>query len=219
MQLLVRAASASLAATMAVSLSTTAVPAAGSSPTAARSSPAAARSSPAAAGTIRGAQTTGADSAAAIRSTTALTPLASSRVSLGLAFTWPLSPRPEVHRPFEQPLHEWSRGHRGVDLLAALGQPVLSAGQGVVAFSGVVAGRGVITVRHSGGLRTTYEPVDDRLESGALVARGARIGVVSPTPGHCAPLTCLHWGAISGRRYRDPLTLLGFGPPILLPLS
>ncbi|MDQ1482687.1 MAG: hypothetical protein QOF35_763, partial [Actinomycetota bacterium] len=194
-------------------------PAASSGPPAASSSPPAVSSSPLAAGTIRGAQVTGADRGAATRSTTALTSGASSRLSLGLSFVWPLSPRPEVLRPFEQPLHEWSRGHRGVDLLAALGQPVLSAGQGVVAFSGVVAGRGVVTVRHSGGLRTTYEPVDDRLESGASVARGARIGVLSPAPGHCAPQTCLHWGAISGRSYQDPLTLLGFGPPILLPLS
>jgi len=103
--------------------------------------------------------------------------------------------------------------------LAAVGQPVLSAGDGIVAFSGVVAGRGVLTVRHSGGLRTTYEPVDDRLASGALVHRGSRIGAVSPAAGHCVPLTCLHWGAISGQTYRDPLSLLGFGPPILLPLG
>jgi len=138
---------------------------------------------------------------------------------LTLSFTWPLSPRPTVHRLFEQPRSQWSHGHRGVDLLAAVGQPVLSAGEGVVAFSGVVAGRGVITVRHSGGLRTSYEPIDMRLTSGAPVRRGARIGVVSATAGHCVPLTCLHWGAISGQTYRDPLSLLGFSRPILLPLG
>jgi murein DD-endopeptidase MepM/ murein hydrolase activator NlpD len=102
---------------------------------------------------------------------------------------------------------------------------VLSAGEGVVAFSGVIAGRGVISVRHSGGLRTTYDPVDERVESGALVGRGDRIGVVAAGPGHCAPLTCLHWGAISAQTaqdqqtYRDPLSLLGFSRPILLPLG
>jgi murein DD-endopeptidase MepM/ murein hydrolase activator NlpD len=134
-------------------------------------------------------------------------------------FTWPLSPRPAVHHRFEQPRSQWAPGHRGVDLLATRGQPVLSAGEGVVAFSGMIAGRGVVTVAHSGGLRTTYEPVGARLASGALVHRGTRIGVVSPTPGHCAPLTCLHWGAISGLTYRDPLSLLGFNRPILLPLG
>ena len=134
-------------------------------------------------------------------------------------FAWPISPRAVVRRRFEQPLQQWSRGHRGVDLSAVVGQPVLSAGNGVVAFSGVVAGRGVLTVRHVGGLRTTYEPVEERLPSGSLVRRGARIGVVSPTPGHCGPLTCLHWGAITRATYRDPLSLLGFGRPILLPLG
>jgi len=96
---------------------------------------------------------------------------------------------------------------------------VLSAGEGVVAFSGVIAGRGVITVRHSGGLRTTYEPVDQRLGSGTVVHRGDPIGTISSVPGHCAPLTCLHWGAVAGQLYRDPLALLGLGRPILLPLG
>ena len=142
-----------------------------------------------------------------------------SRVASRGRFTWPLSPAPAVLRRFERPPHPWAHGHRGVDLLAAAGQPVLSAGEGIVAFSGVIAGRGVITVRHSGRLRTTYNPVDDRLLSGTVVHRGDRIGVLSPAPGHCAPLTCLHWGAISRGSYQDPLSLLGIGRPILLPLG
>jgi murein DD-endopeptidase MepM/ murein hydrolase activator NlpD len=50
-------------------------------------------------------------------------------------------------------------GHRGVDLAAVAGAPVLAAGAGTVVFAGTVAGRGVVSVDHSGGLRTTYEPV------------------------------------------------------------
>jgi murein DD-endopeptidase MepM/ murein hydrolase activator NlpD len=140
-------------------------------------------------------------------------------VALRAGFVWPLSPRPDVLRRFEQPRSQWSSGHRGVDLLAAVGQPVLSAGDGIVAFSGVVAGRGVLTVQHSDGIRTTYEPVDERLASGTLVHRGTPVGVLSVGPGHCLPLHCLHWGAISGEAYRDPLSLLGFGRPVLLPLG
>lgn len=134
-------------------------------------------------------------------------------------FVWPLTPSPAILRRFEQPRSQWSSGHRGVDLSATVGQAVFSAGDGVVAFSGVIAGRGVVTVRHLGGLRTTYEPVDERLATATVVHRGARIGVISSTPGHCVPLTCLHWGAIAGQFYRDPLSLLGFGRPILLPLG
>ena len=139
------------------------------------------------------------------------------------SFVWPLAPRPTVVRRFDPPKKQWAPGHRGVDLSAAVGQPVLSAGEGVVAFSGRVAGGGVIVVRHAGGLRTTYGPVDERLASGTVVHRGARIGVVSPVSGHCAPLTCLHWGAIvdraSQQTYQDPLSLLGIGRPTLLPLG
>jgi murein DD-endopeptidase MepM/ murein hydrolase activator NlpD len=155
---------------------------------------------------------TGADAAAAAAAAN------TARLAPRGPFAWPLSPRPTVLRRFEQPRTQWSPGHRGVDLLAAVGQPVFSAGDGIVVFSGVIAGRGVITVRHSGGLRTTYEPVDERRASGTVVHRGTRIGVVSPIPGHCLPRQCLHWGAISGQSYRDPLSLLGFGRPILLPL-
>lgn len=203
-----------------LSATTAAVPVAGSQPP-----PAAGSQPPPAthrAGTTTTAETTvitGAHATALATTTTTREASQRSHSELTLTFTWPLSPRPEVYRPFEQPRSQWSHGHRGVDLVAAVGQPVLSAGEGVVAFSGVVAGRGVITVRHSRGLRTSYEPVDIRLTSGAPVRRGARIGVVSATAGHCVPLTCLHWGAISGQAYRDPLSLLGFGRPILLPLG
>jgi len=150
---------------------------------------------------------------------TGSSPPGTTRVTPRAVFGWPLSPRPAVLRRFEQPRSQWASGHRGVDLGGAVGEPVLSAGNGAVAFSGMIAGRGVITIRHPGGLRTTYEPVDERLAPGALVHRGSRIGVISATAGHCVPLTCLHWGAISGQTYRDPLSLLGFGQPILLPLG
>jgi murein DD-endopeptidase MepM/ murein hydrolase activator NlpD len=123
-----------------------------------------------------------------------------------------------VRRRFEPPAQTWSPGHRGVDLAGAVGQTVLSAGAGTVSFSGVVAGRGVVTVRHAGGLRTTYEPLDDRPAAGATTARGGRIGSLAATPGHCAPAACLHWGAVSGDTYRDPLSLLDPGHPVLLPL-
>ena len=144
---------------------------------------------------------------------------ANTRVASHRGFAWPLVPRPAILRPYEQPRTQWSSGHRGVDLSAAVGQVVVSAGDGVVSFSGVIAGRRVITVRHSGGLRTTYEPVDHRLASGTVVHRGDPIGTISSAAGHCAPITCLHWGAIVGQLYRDPLSLLGLGRPILLPLG
>jgi murein DD-endopeptidase MepM/ murein hydrolase activator NlpD len=229
MRLLVPAASAAVIASMALSV-TAAVPGVGAQ---ASSAGAAVRStqvrsvqlSPASAGSAQ-LRTQGPAVLGAASATGTTKPTGADKAAANSAqaaprgdFAWPLSPRPAVLRRFAQPLRQWSPGHRGVDLLAAVGQPVLSAGDGIVAFSGVIAGRGVITVRHPGGLRTTFEPVDERLAPGIAVHRGTRIGVISPTPGHCVPRHCLHWGAISVQTYRDPLSLLGFGRPILLPLG
>jgi len=132
---------------------------------------------------------------------------------------WPLEPRPAVVRPFRAPPTPWSAGHRGVDLAARPGAVVHAAGAGRVTFAGRVAGRGVVVVSHAGGFRTTYEPVDHRPTVGAVVATGAPIGILSSVPGHCPPAACLHWGALRGSTYLDPLTLVGRGPPVLLPLG
>ena len=134
------------------------------------------------------------------------------------SWSWPLEPRPAVARPFRAPPTPWSAGHRGVDLTAGVGQPVLSAGPGRVTFSGMVAGRGVVVVSHPGGLRTTYEPVGDRVAVGVLVVRGSQVGVLTATRGHCSA-PCLHWGLRLGSVYLDPLTLVERGPPVLLPLG
>ena len=63
-----------------------------------------------------------------------------------------------LHR-FEQPATLYAAGHRGVDLAATSGQPVLAARGGRVQFAGPVAGRGVVVIAHSDGIRTEYEPV------------------------------------------------------------
>jgi murein DD-endopeptidase MepM/ murein hydrolase activator NlpD len=132
---------------------------------------------------------------------------------------WPLDPAPAVARPFHAPPTPWSAGHRGVDLRALVGQPVLSAAAGRVTFAGAVAGRGVVVVTHAGGLRTSYEPLASAPPVGTVVARGQRIGVLAGTAGHCAPAACLHLGLRQGAVYLDPLSLIDAGPPVLKPLS
>lgn len=162
----------------------------------------------------------GAGPVSAAASTAPGPPAAGHATSLpGRRWGWPLNPRPQVTHRFERPAHQWSAGHRGVDLLASPGQPVLAAGDGIVGFVGTVAGRGVVSLRHAGGWRTTYEPVAATVAIGDVVRRGDRIGTVAGTPGHCAPATCLHWGALLGQDYRDPLALLLPRRIVLLPLS
>jgi murein DD-endopeptidase MepM/ murein hydrolase activator NlpD len=139
----------------------------------------------------------------------------------------PLRPDPTVVRGFEAPPQPWAPGHRGVDLTAGLGQQVMAPAPGRVAFAGMVAGRGVMTLEHADGVLTSYEPVRALLPSGTSVGRGQPVAELTAGPGHCEPATCLHWGARrphgTSLEYFDPLTLLQPfrppPPPVLLPLS
>jgi murein DD-endopeptidase MepM/ murein hydrolase activator NlpD len=133
-------------------------------------------------------------------------------------YGWPVSP-PRVVRRFNPPPRPWLAGHRGADLAAAPSAEVHAAGAGTVVFVGQVAGRGVVSVAHAGGLRTTYEPVSATVAVGDRVELGASLGLlVAGHPG-CPAAACLHWGLRRGDLYLDPLALLGLGRVRLLPLS
>ncbi|TQL04549.1 peptidoglycan DD-metalloendopeptidase family protein [Cellulomonas sp. SLBN-39] len=123
----------------------------------------------------------------------------------------------DVQRPFEAPPQPWAAGHRGVDLAARDGEAVVAPAAGVVTFAGTVVDRGVLTITHPDGRRSSVEPVRPVAAVGTAVAAGDVVAVVTG-PAHCPPLTCLHWGVREGKTYVDPLTLLpGAGPVVLLP--
>jgi murein DD-endopeptidase MepM/ murein hydrolase activator NlpD len=124
-----------------------------------------------------------------------------------------------VARRFDPPDQPWLPGHRGVDLVAGVGQVVRAPTGGTVTYTGRLAGRGVVVVTHAGGLRSTFEPVSARVRAGTVVAQGDPVGEVSSEAGHCIPATCLHWGVLRGRTYLDPLTFVGQGRIVLLPLG
>ncbi|WP_229874938.1 murein hydrolase activator EnvC family protein [Amycolatopsis deserti] len=145
---------------------------------------------------------------AAPRGSAAAVPEAAVRRELDPRFGWPLSPRPVVVRPFQEPSGPYGPGHRGVDLAAAPGQQVLAAGPGVVVFAGLVAGRPVVSIDHDGGLRTTYEPVAPTVPAGTQVWRGQPIGVVEAGHPRCPVEACLHWGVRRGEEYLSPLPLV-----------
>ncbi|MDO5501665.1 MAG: M23 family metallopeptidase [Actinomycetia bacterium] len=132
-------------------------------------------------------------------------------------WAWPLSPLPQVGRVFERPPTRYAAGHRGVDLVSAEGRPVLAVDDGVVSHSGMVAGRGTVSVQHDNGLRSTYEPLVDRIPTGTQVSAGEALGTLAG-PSHCPETTCLHLGARLGEEYLDPLLLLTRARIILLPL-
>lgn len=134
----------------------------------------------------------------------------------GSSWRWPLQDDHAVLNDFAPPASPWGRGHRGIDLAADPGEPVVAAGDGRVRYAGMLAGRGVVSIVH-GERRTTYEPVVPSVRAGDTVDAGDRIGVIGHFGSHCAA-ACLHWGLLRGDEYLHPLKLLGRGPVRLLPV-
>ena len=121
-----------------------------------------------------------------------------------------------VVAPYVAPAHRYGPGHRGIDLAASDRADVRAPADGVIAFSGDIAGRGVVTIDHDGGLVTTLEPVAGELAVGQRVEQGQRIGTAS-VGGHAAPGT-IHFGVRLDGEYINPLLLFGALPrAVLLP--
>ncbi|MEO9139472.1 MAG: M23 family metallopeptidase [Jatrophihabitans sp.] len=134
-----------------------------------------------------------------------------------VTYSPPVSRSLEVLRGFDSTT-TYGPGHRGLDLYVSLDRRVLAAADGVVAFAGSVAGRGVLVLRHGNGIRTEYEPVHPVVGVGTRVSRGTTIGLLAGRHRGCVPDLCLHWGARRGEAYLDPLDLLrALGPVRLLP--
>ncbi len=122
---------------------------------------------------------------------------------------WPVKPA-RLSLGFDRPPQNWLPGHRGVDLVGRSGEQVFAAGNGVVTFAGLVAGKGVVVVNH-GTVRTTYEPVSASAIVGSRVRVGDVIGTLATGESHCSTKTtvsCLHWGLIRGEQYLNPLSLV-----------
>lgn len=124
-----------------------------------------------------------------------------------VTYTWPI--RGPLLRRFEPPGHAYGPGHRGIDIAAPVGSPVMAAASGVVAFAGTIAGARYLSIDHPDGVRTTYSWLSvlmvergDRVRGGAVVARTGTGHPETPEP-H------LHLGARQGGAYVDPLALLG----------
>jgi murein DD-endopeptidase MepM/ murein hydrolase activator NlpD len=122
------------------------------------------------------------------------------------AWSWPLTPPHPIARPFVAPPTPYSAGHRGIDVTAAPGADILAPAGGVVHFSGVVVDRPVLSIRHPGGLISSFEPVASPLQAGDAVSGGQLVGTLEA--GHCAT-ACLHFGVRLHGEYVSPLNYLG----------
>jgi murein DD-endopeptidase MepM/ murein hydrolase activator NlpD len=137
---------------------------------------------------------------------------------------WPVSPPHVVSRPFIAPATTYGAGHRGIDIRisegAGAGTEVVAPAGGVVHFVGTVVDRPVLSLRHPGGLLSSFEPVESDLVVGQPVSAADVIGLVrvgAATPEHC-PTSCLHFGVRLRGEYVSPLNFLGgIARSVLLP--
>lgn len=132
-----------------------------------------------------------------------------------LGWVWPAESF-RLSRPFVAPAHEYGPGHRGIDVELLGGSAVRAPADGVVAFAGPVAGRGILTIDHGNGLVTTFEPVQTTLTPGTQVQAAEDVATLA-LGGHARPGD-LHFGVRLEGEYINPLLLLGGVPrAVLLP--
>lgn len=113
-----------------------------------------------------------------------------------------------ITNAFDRPAARWSSGHRGVDIASVPGTPLIAPDDGVVAFSGTVAGKSVVSIAHAGGLTSTFEPATSDMEVGEHVGRSQRFGFIAEgLSDHCLDI-CVHWGVMDASGdYLDPSLL------------
>jgi murein DD-endopeptidase MepM/ murein hydrolase activator NlpD len=146
----------------------------------------------------------------------AAAPVVHTAEGASVSWVWPVRPPRMIVRPYIAPPTPYAAGHRGIDVGTGDDpSPVFSPDDGVVHFAGVVVDRPVLSIRHSGGLISSYEPVITELVAGEAVRRGEVVGVLQA--GHCSR-PCLHFGVRRHGEYLSPLNFLGGIPhSVLLP--
>lgn len=132
------------------------------------------------------------------------------------AWSWPVDGPRSIVVPYRAPAHDYGAGHRGIDIAISPGAAVRAPADGIVAFSGTVVDRPLITIEHAGGYVTTFEPLSSTLSPGDEVAAGDVVGSLA-TGGHAAAGT-LHIGVRLDGAYINPMLMFGDVPrAVLLP--
>ena len=102
--------------------------------------------------------------------------------------------------PFRPPAHIGAPGNRGLEYGNPLFVGVFAAADGVASFAGMVAGRGVVSIEHSDGVRTTYTGMTTVwAETGRAVRQGEAVGLAGRN---------IHFGARIRDHYLDPQVLI-----------
>src|SRR5918999_101547 len=135
--------------------------------------------------------------------------------SASAEWVWPV--RGEMITSYRNGADPYAAGqHRGIDIGAATGTPVVAAAGGEVRFAGTAGSSGLtVSVRTADGrYDTSYLHLSSTsVREGDPVATGQRLGAVGTTGSRSATAPHLHFGvrdAGSRHAYHDPL---GFLPP------
>lgn len=121
-----------------------------------------------------------------------------------------------VLKAYDGPAQPWLSGHRGVDLQTRTGEEILAPGDGMVSFTGKVAGKDVVSIKY-GDMALTFEPAITDIGVGASVRRGQPFAKVGESSDHCDNV-CLHWGIRSGEKtYLDPASMVSAYRIVLKP--
>ncbi len=159
-------------------------------------------------------QPAGAAGAAPARVTVVVAPVATPMTARPVPpLTLPLAG--PVSRGFELPAGPYGRGHRGVDIAAPLGTPVLAPAPGQVLFAGPVAGITWASIQVAAGVVVTVGPLEGlAVSAGRRVRAGTRLGRLAA--GHAG---ALHLGLRIDGVPVDPLPwLASLARPRLAPL-
>lgn len=145
---------------------------------------------------------------------------AASPLAVAATASWD-SPTPRrlvVMHPFVAPATAYAAGHRGVDLAASPGDPLVAPTAGTVVFVGAVVDRPVVTLESPDGLLISLEPAAATVKPGDPVRQAQSIGTVG-RGGHCDGV-CVHLGLRRDGEYLNPMVYLGgVAPAVLLPLD
>ncbi len=120
---------------------------------------------------------------------------------------WPI--KGPILRGYDPPASPYGSGHRGIDIGAPVGTPVVAPATGKVTFAGKVGGHLFVTIDHGGGVSSTYSWLTSiSVHNGAVVAAGDIVAHSGGGhPGDVKP--SLHMGVKLNGAYVDPLDYLG----------
>jgi murein DD-endopeptidase MepM/ murein hydrolase activator NlpD len=118
-----------------------------------------------------------------------------------------------IVRGYEPPARPYGRQHVGIDYGAPPGTPVRAAGDGVVAFAGLVARSRTVAIEHPRARRTTYAYLRRlAVTPGKPVRRGDVLGFSGGTgPNHRPEV--VHFGYRVNGQPQDPARLFETPPP------